>query len=139
MTAKCPVCNQTIKPSATTRRAARKAHESDFEVGRCGDCATPVLVGWTDAQLRRLDAAPLNQLGEIAATALGLPTFTRHGTRFRRRGPLERKHFPERPHTVHATHQCAQHWPEQLLLSLAGHDTKPDTQTNRELPDNPEF
>lgn len=127
MTAQCGACGQALKPTAITRRAARKAAESDFEVGRCTHCSAQILVGWTDAQLRTLDAAPLNQIGEMAATALELPTFTRHGARFRLRGPLERKHFPERPHTVHATHHCAQHWPEQLRLPLAGHDNKPDT------------
>ena len=47
MTAKCPVCNQTLKPTATARRAARKAAESDFDTGRC-NCGAQVLVGWAD-------------------------------------------------------------------------------------------
>ena len=87
-----------------------------------------VLAGWADAQLRTLDAAPLNQIGELAAQALGLPTFTRHGARFRLRSTIERRRFPDRPNTVHAAHRCAQHWPEQLLLPMARHD-KPNTQT----------
>ncbi|HNP58833.1 MAG TPA: hypothetical protein PKG94_17960 [Gordonia sp. (in: high G+C Gram-positive bacteria)] len=133
MTAKCPVCNQTLKPTATARRAARKAAESDFDTGRC-NCGAQVLAGWADAQLRTLDAAPLNQIGELAAQALGLPTFTRHGARFRLRSTIERRRFPDRPNTVHAAHRCAQHWPEQLLLPMARHD-KPNTPTNPELSD----
>ena len=120
MTAKCPTCNHPLKPTATARRAARKAAESDFEVGRCTHCGDQVLVGWTDAQLRHLDAHPLNLIGEMAAVALELPTFTRHGARFRLRGLIERARFPDRPNTVHPAHRCDRPWPRELLLPLAG-------------------
>lgn len=135
MTAKCDTCGQALKPTAIARRAARKAAESDFEVGRCTDCSAPVLVGWTDAQLRTLDAAPLNSAGEMTASTLGLPTFARHGARFRLRGPIESRVFPDRPTTVHAAHRC-QPWPQSLRLPLAGHEQRDE---HRPQPEHPDF
>ena len=123
MTAKCPVCNQTLKPTATARRAARKAAESDFDTGRC-NCGAPSPRRLGRRTAAHLDAAPLNQIGELAAQALGLPTFTRHGARFRLRSTIERRRFPDRPNTVHAAHRCAQHWPSNSYCRW------PDT-TNR--------
>ncbi|MFT4202174.1 hypothetical protein [Gordonia sp. (in: high G+C Gram-positive bacteria)] len=130
-TPKCATCGQTVKRTAAHKRANRAAHNSDFEIGACRTCNAPILIGWTEGILAILDGRPLNEIGEMAAAALGLSTYLRRELRFRRRDQFHRRGpFPERPETVHAEHRCGQDWPEQLRLPLAGHENpQPNTPT----------
>ena len=132
---KCGSCGQTLKPSAIAKRAARSSHNSDFDTGACKRCGEPVVVGWTEGLLVTLDGRPVNEIGEMAAVALGLSTYIRHGARFRLRDTIGRRTFPDRPQTVHAAHSCGQQWPPALLAPLAGHET---SQPNSDLPTTPD-
>lgn len=137
--AKCGTCGQTLKPSAISKRAARSAHNSDFDTGACRRCGDPVVVGWTEGLLVTLDGRPVNEIGEMAAVALGLSTYVRHGARFRRRDTISRRTFPDRPQTVHAAHSCGQAWPSALLAPLAGHETSQPNSALPPTPDKPNF
>lgn len=137
--AKCGTCGQTLKPSAISKRAARSAHNSDFDTGSCKHCGASIIVGWTEGLLVTLDGRPINEIGEMAATALGLSTYVRINTRFRLRGTISRRTFPDRPQTVHAAHSCGQPWPFELLAPLAGHETSQPNSTPTTEHDHPNF
>lgn len=136
---KCGSCGQALKPSAIAKRAARSAHNSDFDTGACKQCGAPVVVGWTEGLLVTLDGRPVNEIGEMAAVALGLSTYVRIDTRFRRRDTIGRRTFPDRPQTVHAAHSCGQQWPPALLAPLAGHETSQPNSTPTTEYDHPNF
>lgn len=136
----CNHCGHTPRPTPTDKRATKPAHNSDYDTGRCRHCDHPVLVGWTNGILTTLDAHPLNNIGEMAAIALGAATYTRHGARMRHRGHHERSaDFPARPNTVHPTHTCDRTWPQALRLPLAGHHDPPPDNSATPLPAQPPF
>lgn len=130
MTDRCPTCKRALPRTPAQQRAVTKAKESAFTPGRCHACKVPTLTGWTEAQLWILDARPLNQIGELAASALGLPTFARKDDRFVHRSAIARRDFPDRPVTVHVIHRCTQQWPEALRLPLNGKAKQSNTSTN---------
>ena len=136
---KCGSCGQNLKPSAIAKRAARSSHNSDFDTGACKRCGEPVVVGWTEELLVTLDGRPINEIGEMAAVALGLSTYVRIDTRFRRRDTIGRRTFPDRPQTVHAAHSCGQQWPPALLAPLAGHEASQPNSTPTTEYDHPNF
>lgn len=83
----------------------------------CGRCDTPLLTGWAEGILARVEAAELDRAGEIVALIQGRITYSLIGGELVDRDAA-RIRSPQQKWSVHAEHKCSQQVvkPKQLTI-----------------------